>query len=62
MEGTYVSPETAPEPKKDNAVLIIIIVVVGLILLCCLGPLLFGPSVDNIFSNIIQALEATPGY
>ncbi len=70
MEGTYVAPGAAPEPKKDNTVLIIIAVIVGLILLCCcclaafffVGPLLLGPEVGNVFSNIIEGLEVTPVY
>jgi len=68
MEGTYIAPEAAPEPKKDNTLLIVIAVVVGLILICCcclaafffLGPLLLGPEIGNVFSNIIESLEVTP--
>ena len=68
MEDTYVAPEATPEPKKDNTLLIVIAVVVGLILLCCcclaafffLGPLLLGPEIGNVFSNVIEGFEMTP--
>jgi hypothetical protein len=67
MEGTYISPEAAPEPKKDNTLLIIVAVIAGLILLCCcclaivyFGFLLAGPAVGNVFSNIVNNLVITP--
>lgn len=69
IEGTYVSPEVAPEPKEDNTALIIIAVIVVLILLCCciaaiffVGPFLFGLEIGDVFSNIIEGLEMTPVY
>lgn len=68
MADTYVSPGATSEPKKDNTLLIVIAVVVGLILLCCccvlafifLGPLILGPSIGNVFSNIVNNLAITP--
>ncbi len=70
MEGTYVSPGGGPEPKKSNTLLIVVVVIGAVILLCCcciaafffLGPLFLGPTVGNVFSNIIEGLEMTPGY
>lgn len=69
MEEGTLSPQTAPEPKKDNTLLIVIVVVVvGLLLICCCclaafflgGPLFMGPEIGNVFSNIIEAIEMTP--
>ena len=66
MEGTYVAPEAAPEPKKNNTLLIVIVIVVGLILLCCCCIaaffLLSGPIVGEGFSNIVEGVEMTPIY
>jgi len=66
MEETYTVPEATPEPKKDNTLWIILAVVVGLILICCCCMaaffLLGGPVVGEVFSNIIEGLELTPGY
>ena len=66
MEGTYVAPEAAPEPKKNNTLLIVIVIVVGLILLCCCCIaaffLLSGPIVGEVFSNVVEGLEMTPIY
>jgi flagellar basal body-associated protein FliL len=61
-EDYYAEPT---EEKKSNLTLIIIIVVVVvLIVLCCccvLGTMLLaGPTVGNVFSNIIEELEMTP--
>ena len=66
MTEDYYAPPV--EEKKSNTTLIIIIVaVVVLIVLCCccvfglwLFPTLLGPSVGNVFSNIIEGLEMTP--
>jgi flagellar basal body-associated protein FliL len=58
-----------PQPSQsNNTTRNIIIVVVVVVLLCCcclaafflLGPALLGPSIGNVFSNIIQNLELTP--
>ena len=66
MEGTYVAPEAAPEPKKNNTLLIVIVIVVGFILLCCCCIaaffLLSGPIVGEVFSNVVEGLEMTPIY
>lgn len=56
------------QPTKDNTTRNIIIAVVVVLALCCcclaafifLGPVLFGPAVGNVFSNIIEGLEITP--
>ncbi len=54
------------QPKKSNTGLIVgIIVAVALICLCCciivfVTPVILGPSIDNVFSNIIEGLEAVP--
>ena len=68
----YLSPLVlafAEEPAEGGSegggfprwAIILIVVVVGLILLACcsifLLPLLFGPSIGNVFSNIIEELE-----
>jgi flagellar basal body-associated protein FliL len=58
-----------PQPtQQSNTTRNIIIAVVVVVLLCCcclaafflLGPALLGPSIGNVFSNIIQNLELTP--
>jgi hypothetical protein len=58
--------EQQPQEKKSNRTLIIILVVVAVLILCCclaifVGPLIFGPAVGNVFSNIVEGLEVTPG-
>jgi flagellar basal body-associated protein FliL len=63
-EDYYAEP--MEEKKSNTTLIIIIIVVVVLIVLCCccvltlLVPTLLGPSVGNVFSNIIEELEMTP--
>jgi flagellar basal body-associated protein FliL len=63
-EDYYAEP--MEEKKSNTTLIIIIIVVVVLIVLCCccvltlLVPSLLGPSVGNVFSNIIEELEMTP--
>jgi len=64
-EDYYAEP--MEEKKSNKTLIIIIVVVVVLILLCCccvlglwLVPSLLGPSVGNVFSNIIEELEMTP--
>lgn len=59
--------EPTEEKKSNTALIIIIVVVLVLIVLCCccvfgvwLVPTLLGPSVGNVFSNIIEGLETTP--
>jgi lipoprotein signal peptidase len=64
-EDYYAEPM---EEKKSNTTLIIIIIaVVVLIVLCCccvlafwVIPLLLGPSIGNVFSNVIEGIEVTP--
>ena len=55
------------QPQTNTTRNIIIAVVVIIVLCCCcllafifLGPMLLGPSVGNVFSNIIEGLELTP--
>jgi flagellar basal body-associated protein FliL len=64
-EDYYAEP--MEEKKSNKTLIIIIVVVVVLIVLCCccvlgvlLVPSLLGPSVGNVFSNIIEELEMTP--
>ncbi len=67
MEESYVPSEAVP-PKKDNTLLIVIAVIVGLFLLCCccfaalfiFVPGVLGPSIGNVFSNIVEGLGVTP--
>jgi hypothetical protein len=55
------------EPAQNNTTRNIIIAVVVIIVLCCCcivavygGLLLAGPTVGNVFSNIVEGLEMTP--
>jgi uncharacterized membrane protein len=71
-EESYVKDEyqnvTPDSAKKGNSSTKIIIgVLVGVLLLCCIIPLcvmamltLMGPSIGNVFSDVIIGLEATP--
>jgi flagellar basal body-associated protein FliL len=59
-------PETPPG-QKSNKTLIIVLVVVGvLLLLCCcvfiLTPMIFGPSIEEIFEEIMRDLEGAAIY
>jgi RsiW-degrading membrane proteinase PrsW (M82 family) len=53
------------EKKKLPTWAIILIVLGGLIVLCIivscllffLGPLLFGPAIGNVFSNVVEEIE-----
>lgn len=69
MEDAYqeVPYPAEPEPKKGlNGWQIALIVVAALIVVCCLcllivlifAPLLLGPSVGNVFSTVIETMEA----
>ena len=52
------------QPAQNNTTRNIIIAVVVVVLLCCccllalifVGPLILGPTVGNVFSNIIEEL------
>ncbi len=64
--GSTVTEYQEQEPAAPNNTTrnIIIAVVVIVVLCCCLlaalifvGPLLLGPTVGNVFSNIIEGLE-----
>jgi len=55
------------EPAKNNTTRNIIIAVVVIIVLCCCcivavygGLLLAGPTVGNVFSNIVEEIAVTP--
>ena len=55
------------EPAQNKTTRNIIIAVVVIIVLCCCciiavygGLLLAGPTVGNVFSNIVEGLEVTP--
>jgi hypothetical protein len=47
---------------------IALIVIAVLIIVCCccvflvlfVGPLVFGPSIGNVFSTVIEAMTVTP--
>ena len=62
-EDYYAEP--MGEKKSNTTLIIIIVVVVVLIVLCCccvLGTMLLGgPAIGNVFSNVIEGLEMTPG-
>ncbi len=59
-------PEGAGEKKGGFPTWAIIVIIVAVVLLCLL-PIcviailtLLGPSIGNVFSNIIEEIEATP--
>ena len=67
-ENTYQEvPYSEPEPKKGmSGWLIALIIIASLLVLCCLclmivlvlTPALFGPTVGNVFSTIVETVEA----
>jgi flagellar basal body-associated protein FliL len=70
MTEGYPTPEAPVQEegkKKSNTTLIVIIIVVVALLLCCcvlvvVGPMfgltLLGPEIGNVFSDIVETLEA----
>lgn len=68
MEDAYrEEPYPQPEPKRGlSGWLIALIVVAAIIVICCLcllvvlvfAPILLGPSVGNVFSTVIETMEA----
>lgn len=59
QEGSY----SEPEPKKGiGGWLIALIVVAALVVICCLclclSLLLGGPAIGNVFSTVIETMEA----
>ncbi len=64
MEDAYQEvPYSEPEPKKGmSGWLIALIVVTALVAICglclCFSLLLVGPAVGNVFSTIIETVEA----
>lgn len=55
-----------PAPKSNTRTIIIIVVVILVLCICaCLcafvvAPAVFGPSIGNIFSNIIENMTPAP--
>jgi hypothetical protein len=64
MQDTYeTDPYTQPEPKRRmSGWLIALIVILVLIVVCCIcvfvGLLLAGPAVGNVFSTIVETVQA----
>ena len=68
MEDAYQEvPYSEPEPKKGmSGWLIALIIIASLVAVCCLcflivlvlAPVLFGPTFGNVFSTIIETVEA----
>ena len=65
QEVGYSEPE--PEPKKKmSGWLIALIVIAALVVICCLcllivlvvAPALLGPEMGNVFSTVIETMEA----
>ena len=69
MEDAYQEvPYSEPEPKKGMSGWLIALIIIGaLIVICCLcllifvvlTPTLLGPAMGNVFSTIIETVEAT---
>jgi flagellar basal body-associated protein FliL len=65
MEDSYQEvPYSEPEPKKGmSGWLIALIIIAVLFAICCLclllSFLLLGPAVGNVFSTIVETVEAT---
>jgi hypothetical protein len=65
MEDSYQEvPYSEPEPKKGmSGWLIALIIIAALFAICCLclllSFLLLGPAVGNVFSTIVETVEAT---
>jgi len=64
MEDAYQEvPYSEPEPKKGvSGWLIALIIIAALLVVCCLclclSFLLLGPAVGNVFSTIVETVEA----
>ncbi len=64
MEDAYQEvPYSEPEPKKGmSGWLIALIIIAALVVICCicliLSLLLLGPAVGNVFSTIVETVEA----
>ena len=65
MEDAYQEvPYSEPEPKKGmSGWLIALIIIAALLVVCCvcllLSFLLLGPAIGNVFSTIVETVEAT---
>ena len=64
MEDAYQEvPYSEPEPKKGMSGWLIALIIIGaLVVICCLCLLIvlvLGPAVGNVFSTIIETVEAT---
>jgi hypothetical protein len=57
------APDTQPEKKTNVWLIVGIVAAVIVILACCCVvaffafPTIFGPSIGNVFSNIVEGLE-----
>jgi flagellar basal body-associated protein FliL len=63
QNDTYEHDDYEPQPKKGmSGWLIALIVVLALIVVCCicacLALLLAGPAVGNVYSTVIETIEA----
>ncbi len=66
MSDQFNAPLPASEPpaQKRSPWITVLIIVVVLIILCCLCllvvfvllPAIFGPSIGNVFSNIMESI------
>ena len=69
MQDDYEAfPYAEPEPKKGlSGWVIALIIIAALLAICCvcllivllLTPALLGPSIGNVFSTIVETVEAT---
>jgi hypothetical protein len=65
QEDVYYEPE--PQKKMSGWVIALIVIAVLIVVCCCcvflvffVGPLVFGPSIGNVFSTVIEAMTVTP--
>jgi hypothetical protein len=60
---TPMAPDAQPEKKTNVWLIVGIVAAVIVILACCCVvaflafPTIFGPAIDNVFTNIIEGLE-----
>lgn len=58
-----VAPDVQPEKKTNVWLIVGIVAAVIVILACCCVvaffglPAVFGPAIDNVFTNIVEGLE-----
>ena len=63
MEDAYQDPYFEPEPKKGmSGWLIALIIIAALLVICCLclclSLLLGAPAIGNVFSTVVETVEA----